>query len=413
MLDFASEMNRGDAIMQEVFYENCRNNLNAKEISVVSVYGPNQEFNSQEHFDLSYNYTNNILPNLRLSSNFLDGQQDKYRTLRKLLNMLRLFSAYVQVLILSIFGRFFFRSDQKKVLEAIDNSDYVIWNGRNFRNRKGIGEFYDILCMSISPLIAFARGKEVVIIGASIWPLRYTISKKWLAFVLSKCEFVSVRESFSQSYAINTLGLTNVRLDPDLSFSSMNISQDNFSESGRDDVMYITLVDWDEDGDQVQIEYLKFINGAVKWAVKNGTKVVFVPQVFFKWEDYRHLLDRLDIDSPLISVIEKNLSHKDLLGLYRKGKYLIATRMHSAIFALSQGCKVITVSYDSGAKWHILKDAGLKEEFMCEMQNLRGLQIDKKLNALQADNNYFNEVSKRYATNSTIVNDVFRDIKSA
>ncbi|WP_422048483.1 polysaccharide pyruvyl transferase family protein [Shimia sp.] len=394
LLDFASEVNRGDAIMQEVFYQHCQDTLGVDEISVVSVYGKNQDYDSPKHFDLSSRFNPKIFANLRNSGNKLEGSSRS----SKLGNVLNLFVSLLQLLNLLIFRRFVGRPDQSELAKEIREADYVIWNGRNFRNRRGIGELYDILCMSVSPMIAVILGRRPVTIGVSIWPLRMKSSKFILRFVLSKCEFVSCRESESFSYANNVLGLENTRLDPDLSFASMPFNGLKRADDPDMKTMYITLVDWDEDGEQVRQDYINAIGEAIRWGNENEFSVTIVPQVHFQWEDYRALLPELEKFGDF-SKLEKSLEHEELLELYRNGSILIATRMHSAIFALSEGCKVLAISYDSGAKWNILTDAGLPKKYLCQMQNVGQVNMPALLRDINNDSAYWQDIVPGYLDN--------------
>lgn len=400
-LDFASEINRGDAIMQEVFYNSTKKYLRPSKISVISVYGDNQDYKADQHFDLTSRFKPEIYPNLRNSGNKLSSSQ----TTNKSINIINLGVAILQLFWLKIFGSFLKRPDQKYVLNSIKEADYVIWNGRNFRNRKGVGELYDILCMIISVQIALILGKKVHTIGVSIWPLKLKLSRVILARTLAKCEFVSVRETSSQKYAQSILNLTNVRLDPDLSFASMPFNGLTGS-APRKPLMFITIVDWTESGFDVRQNYINGIIKAIRWGKKNGFSVTIVPQVHYMWEDYRNIQSQI-VEEVNVEIIDTPLDHEQLLELYRTGSILIATRMHSAIFALSEGCKVLAISYDTGAKWSILTDAGLKSDYLLNMENLKPQDMDQKLNELLNDEDYWPKIIDGYKRNKENVNCVF------
>ncbi|WP_282058820.1 polysaccharide pyruvyl transferase family protein [Lentibacter algarum] len=404
-LDFASEVNRGDAIMQEVFYNSAIETLKASQISVISVYGRNQNFDAPEHFDLTARYKPKIYPNLRNSGNKLSQHHNS----SKWKNAVSLLIALFQLLILRISGTFLGRPDQKAVITALKSADYIIWNGRNFRDRRGIGELYDIFCMLISAQIALTLGKKIYTVGVSIWPLKLALSRFLLRRTLAKCAIVSVRESSSYKYATSVLKLTNINCDPDLSFASMPFTGLNNLDSNRTK-MFITIVDWTEDGETVRRNYVKAVIHAIKWGQRNGLDPVIVPQVHHKWEDYREILSQI-LAEVEVEVISKSFEHEDLLSLYRSGAMLLATRMHSAIFALSEGCKVLALSYDSGAKWSILTDAGLKPSYLVKMQELAEIDIESRLDSILKDNGYWNQIGPNYRRNKNNVQSIFTKIR--
>ena len=405
-LDFASEVNRGDAIMQEVFYKSGLDILEASEISVISVYGRNQSFDAHEHFDLTARFNPKIFPNLRNSGNKLT---QNYKS-SKLRNVVSLAAALIQLIILRVFGVFLGRPDQKEVISKLKSADYVIWNGRNFRDRRGFGELYDILCMLISAQMALILGKKVFTVGVSIWPLKLALSRLVLRKTLTKCEMVSVRETSSYEYATSKLKLKNIRLDPDLSFASMPFIGLNEKGAIRKK-MFITIVDWTEDGDLVRRNYINAIIKSINWGHKNGLEPVIVPQVHHMWEDYRSILSEIK-DVVDVEVMNTSLDHESLLSTYREGAILLATRMHSAIFALSERCKVLALSYDSGAKWSILTDAGLNKSYLVKMQELGETDIEDKLSAVLSDNAYWKLIEPRYRTNKYNVQEVFKEIRN-
>ena len=405
LLDFASEVNRGDAIMQEVFYKYSKEYLRATDISVISVYGVNQDYKNAKHFDLTARFSPKVFPNLRNSGNKLFTSNRA----SKILNIINLAIALIQLVILYLFKFFIGRPDQKAVLNAITDAKFIIWNGRNFRNRKGIGEIYDILCMVISPCIALILKKKVYTIGVSVWPLRWRISKIILSEVLRRCEFVSVRETASYNYCTKELKLKNVRLDPDLSFASMPFAGMNNIENGHRTKMFLTIVDWTEDGESTRQAYIVALKKAIIWGKKVGLEPVVVPQVHHKWEDYRAIVSELTKDFE-ISVIDQSLDHEELLSLYSTGKIILATRMHSAIFALSEGCRAVALSYDSGAKWNILSDAGLDGKYIVKMQELEKIDIEKILDIASSDITYWKNLKIGYQRNKKNVGEPFNEI---
>ncbi|WP_018415245.1 polysaccharide pyruvyl transferase family protein [Teredinibacter turnerae] len=367
LLDFASEMNRGDAAMQEAILDIVEDVYPNAEKSIVSVYGENQETAFKDHFDCSALHDVDIYPGVRNSFNPLSSQFKNLGN-KKLRSLFGILFAYFQLVIYFLSLKTIFFGPGKRALSKIASADAVLWNGRNFRNRNGIGEIYDMFAMLLHPFYCLVLKKKTYAIGVSIWPLRYAISRIMLRFVLSRCVYVTARESYSLEYAQKKLGLKNVKLAPDLSFYFINKYR-NEDDIARDPkLVSFTLVDWKESGLIARQRYKDSIAALMKHLLCAGYRVQVVPQVYYEWEGYVGLLSEIyqehpDLNGKLIE-IKSYLSPKELFAEYRKSACLIATRMHSAIFALTHMCKVICVPYDAGAKWHIVSDMGLDAKYM-------------------------------------------------
>ena len=62
-----------------------------------------------------------------------------------------------------------------------------------------------------------------------------------------------------------------------------------------------------------------------------------------------------------ITIIQGEPKVRDLLGIYAQLDFLVATRMHSAIFASVVQTPLIAISYDDGGKWSILEELGYSD----------------------------------------------------
>lgn len=180
-----------------------------------------------------------------------------------------------------------------------------------------------------------------------------------------------------------------------------------FNDKTKKKIIFITLVDWKEDDSGVQEAYLNAVQFVIDWSISMDLEVKIVPQVFHEWEDFRSLVSQFKHPPSQVEVINENLDHEELMNLYRSGSFMLATRMRSAIFALSQGCKVICISFDTGAKWNSLLDAGLKDKYLLKMQALKSVDIVKKMNQLSNDSNFHDKIISSYKDNRVKVKEVF------
>ena len=251
-------------------------------------------------------------------------------------------------------------------LEALTNADLVVWNGRNFRSDSKNRELYEFWPLLYVPLLAVLLGKKIACIGASIWPVKTKLASKFLKFVLDRTIFLSVREEESFRISKNLLGPeTLVVLLPDLSLAYLRSLAT--TPAGKQIIkkwpekVGVTLVDWKNNGNIAQENYVKTLTLFCNWLLENGTiSIKIIPQVTFHAEDSLAIAHRIRSNSPkAIEIVSDSLTVSDLVIRYTQLDVLIATRMHSAIFAVSQGTPTVLIPYDSGGKWAILKYLGV------------------------------------------------------
>jgi polysaccharide pyruvyl transferase WcaK-like protein len=414
ILDFASEMNRGDAAMQEAIIEMVSSEFPTHEQNIICVYGNNQSEAFTAHFDCSISHGAIIHPGLRKTYNAL-GDKASNESHKKIKNVVNMFFSYVQLLFFMITGVYpSLISGNKSSFTRMKNSEFVIWNGRNFRDRKGIGEIYDLLAMLLHPIYCIFMNKKIFAIGVSIWPLQYKMSRFLLAWVLRHCAYVTAREENSLIYGKNTLGLKNVVLKPDLSyyFIEKYFCSDSKIKGNK---VSLTLVDWQEDGMSVRDSYVRSINSLVKYLIAKGYYIDVVPQVFYEWEGYNDLLELIftDVDDmSKVNFIKDNLIPSELFKQYVNSDFLIATRMHSAIFSLTHHTPIVAIPYDSGGKWAILTNMGMSDKYIINYQDVTPDKLVSTFESAEKDADYFSRIEQKLPTLFKEVKTNISDIKT-
>ena len=361
VIDIASDFNRGDAIMQTNLCQIIKS-IDDYHLTGISIYGSNEHVDALYHFDESSKEFDEIIPGYRKTFNLSPKNK-----LTKIKNILSLLVSYIKPL-LSLNGRLLNReSPFNQIKSKIIQSDLIIWNGRNFRNRKGIGEFYDILCFTylIFYILIFTK-KKILFYGLSIWKLNLNFTEFLVKLFLKNKRIETwSREDFSHKY-LNSLQIENYRC-MDLSFSNLLNLKQNSHKILRKDYGLI-LTDWKEDGMETYNNYVKSISSFIN-ELPEESKIYVVPQVFPQWESYIPLLDDiifgLDNTSKnkIIKITDKK-STKELFDLYSGLIAVISTRMHGSIFARFAGATVLSISYDTGAKWEIFKDLNMMDNII-------------------------------------------------
>jgi|GEM_PF-1726730 len=380
LLDYCSEKNRGDAAMQVGLIKLVQKYLPQADISVVSVFGANQILDFQTEYDHTLKMPVRLLGGLKPTFFPLNPNIKRSNILVELLNLLFVAISCALLLLvalripLSLIARFL-PAEYRKTLYAIRDADLIFWNGRNFRSRKNrLLETYRIFNVVYHPLLCKLLSKPMVCIGASLWDLNSSLSRRLAKSAFDYCAFISFRERNSYveaSKLLNAQREGHFRLLPDLSFASFGDVDTLVRQHKKDNrkipqKVGITVVDWRANGQNARCTYEEALLGVIRFFIANDSEILLIPQVTKKWEGFGGIWK--DIYSELnsrekskITVIEGEPGIDDLLGIYSQIDFLIATRLHSAIFASTVQTPLVAISYDSGGKWGILDEIGYKD----------------------------------------------------
>jgi colanic acid/amylovoran biosynthesis protein len=185
-----------------------------------------------------------------------------------------------------------------------------------------------------------------------------------IRWTFSKANIIMAREPVSYDL-LNSLNIPSSKsfLVPDLAFSYVGKPQEFaenwLTEKGIDvhtnePLLGFTVINWGEENKQFQRQE-KYENAVVMVARQfieqyNG-RVFFFTQVTgpsYSQDDRiptRRILARLEDLSKEVFFIEQPLPPDNLKSLYGSMDIFIGTRMHSNIFALSEGVPVIAIGY--------------------------------------------------------------------
>lgn len=417
LLDFASEKNRGDAAMQVSILELARKHFSDCNISVLTIFGTNQFPDALGEFD----HTNKLLHEHSFFGGLIKTHEnisDKYTVsgfAQKSLKLLFIFKGLFLITLLfckvpKSVTNFFLNKKEKKSFEVLDTCDFVIWNGRNIRSYKPSRELFDLFPLVFHPLICIALNKPMVCVGTSVWKLENGFASAIVGYVFTKCKLVTARESFSFDYVNKISNKVNLIQLPDLSLytlSQINYTKNSFDKysfkSKNKRIFALTIVGTREifDFEKRQI-YIKKLRQIIDFYINKEYYLVITPQVIFGPEDNSDVtLEVLNqIPTENYTHITESMSVNDLVEVYRQCDFLVASRMHSAIFALSAGVPVVSLAYDFGAKWDILVDIGLPREFIVDIDDLRSSSlINLSVDLLNNRERIMNDIKKNLNLN--------------
>lgn len=279
-----------------------------------------------------------------------------------------------------LFGRPSFLGVQRALKDTISvyfEADLVVSAPGNFLYSSGKFGF-TFLVITYTMGYALLAGKPLYLLPQSVGPLRRNRDRKLLRWILNRARIVMIREPLSKEELLNA-GVNNPRcyLMPDLAFALQGAPLQeaiaqlrawNVDINADRPLLGVTVINWGartaKEG--LQIRYEEALIRAITYFLDNfGGKALFFPQVrskAFVNDDLtvaRRITARLGKERHVL-LIEEDLSPELLKAIYGLMDIFVGTRMHSNIFALSQGVPVIAIAYFPKTRG-IMQMLGLEE----------------------------------------------------
>ncbi len=282
----------------------------------------------------------------------------------------------------------------RDIVSAYLDADLVVSKPGGFLYSSGRG--ISLLIAIYSILYAHLAGKPVYILPQSIGPLNHFWEKILIRWLMERVRILMVREPISFNL-IKEIGVQNpnCQLIPDLAFA-MEASP---HEAGGDwliqhginpkigfPLLGMTVINWGEQNKafDFQADYEEACCAAIRYFIEkiNG-RVVLFPQVWgpLRSQDDRipahRLLESLSDIAGGIKVIDKPIPAELLKSIYGWMQIFIGTRMHSNIFALSEGVPIIAIGYLHKTEG-IAQMAGI-EQWTIDIRHVHGNILRDKL----------------------------------
>lgn len=378
IIDYISERNRGDAAIQAGLIKILQQRFPNSVLSAISVFGANQFPALESEYSQSVSMGLKIIGGLLTTFYPVSQTWNKSNLFFEFRNFIGLIQRLTLLLALKlkIHPQSLFHFISKKyhpTLKCILEADLVIIRGRNYRDRKTAAlEVVRMLAKTYHLLLCSLLSKNMVLVGASVWNLKSNLARKILGHAFQDCKFITVRDENSLIELKNIAGeygFNDPILLPDLSFAAFDDRQSiiknrkTTSPSEHPETIGLTIVDWKDCGQVIRNKYLTSIVQLISHFSKLGSKIIIIPQVSVAWENTRGMVHEIlqSVDNENVTVVSGEPSINDLLKLYSNLDILIATRMHSAIFAVSVNTPIIAIPYDKGGKWNIVEELGYKD----------------------------------------------------
>jgi colanic acid/amylovoran biosynthesis protein len=201
-------------------------------------------------------------------------------------------------------------------------------------------------------------GRPVIAFSQSVGPFASQTLGALTGRVLRRCAAVFVREQISLAEC-SALGIRHAQLADDIVFAASGRADDPdvaaLLSQFRVAPIGATVIDWrfggDERWERKQTAYVEALRGSLSEAARRFDRpVAIISQVDAHTGDSdtrlaKGLAARLswECDARFLDVTD--LSYEQLIGFYARLHVLVASRMHSGIFALAGGTPVVAVAY--------------------------------------------------------------------
>lgn len=271
--------------------------------------------------------------------------------------------------------------DKKNTLDFIKKADKIFVKGGGFIHSYGgivntYANFYDLYHV----ILALKLKKDVYVLPNSYGPFLSIGSGRLVKRVLSKCKYVSSRESVSKEMLYSNLQVES-ELHPDLAFyleMDDDLTKEQISKLNaipfEKKCVAITVRPYRFNGyDNPEEKYLKYKSAVqlfAKHIYQNGFHPVFVEHTFAKTDHEKDMScindivdmikqDNINIEYSVYS--DLSLTCRQLKYVYSKFEYIVGTRFHSVIFSLASSVPAIAITYGGNKGYGIMKDIGLAE----------------------------------------------------
>ncbi|MER7844415.1 polysaccharide pyruvyl transferase family protein [Kitasatospora sp. NPDC096077] len=251
-------------------------------------------------------------------------------------------------------------------VEAVEAADLVVSMGGGYFNaRPGLDGYQNVFYVALPLLLAHRRGVPVVFAPQSFGPFPAPVQRRLAAYVLRRAALVLTREDVSTDI-LATCGVHGgpVRRAVDSGFA--------FAPPPRGDwrarlgvgpevpLVGVTARQWLAAAEQDRYE--RALAQTIDAVRATGAQVVLIPQVTTDYlGDDDRIVDRRiagHCATPPLRVDER-VDFRELKGLYGECAYVLGTRFHSVIFALTSGVPCIAIEYEHKTRG-IMRDLGLE-----------------------------------------------------
>jgi len=225
-------------------------------------------------------------------------------------------------------------------------------------------------------------GKKVVLLPQSIGPIEGGIQRRLARMVFSRVRTIMVRESISLNFVQNVLKINQVKTIqlPDLAFGfsklirpqkkSPALEHDTFS-------LGITIINREAQNDKFERQDIyedAIIAASNKLAEEQGAHTYLFVQCYGPSPDQDDrqiasvICDRMRKHNDQVSILGSFDDAREIISEFGQMDCIVATRMHTAVFALINSIPVALIGYQPKSQG-LMKSFGLSD-YYCDIEEV-------------------------------------------
>ncbi len=279
-----------------------------------------------------------------------------------------------------------------KLLHAMDEANLVVGVGGGYLvGELSIQRYITLILHLHTIIIAKILNKPVIMYSQSVGPFPQRLQEYIVAHALKKVDLIIAREGITEEY-LAKMGILSSKVyrSVDAGFLLEGLPKKDTTELlntyGINVNKKIVMVTVKNIAKQYRAAYEQAVSETADWLLSQpDTQVVFVPQVTsgLHNDDDREVMKRLALrmkKAQQCIFINEELSHYQIKSLYKHASFLLATRMHSAIFAMSEYIPTVAIAYEHKTTG-IMHDLGL-DSWVIPVENVTTEELIGKINNL-------------------------------
>lgn len=265
----------------------------------------------------------------------------------------------------------------KAVIEAIKSCDLFISGGGSLL--QDVTSTRSLMYYIILMKLAKMYNKPVMVYANGVGPINGKMNRVWTRRILNKVDLITLRDEDSKRF-LDELKVENeniyVTADPVFTLTPVNQTK-IFSilknESiPTDKALVGVAVRHLEDSENLILNVAKTIDYIIE---EYNVNVILIPM---------HYPGDLDISNSILNnvntkgcyVLSNKYNVEDIMRIIKNLEMIIAMRLHSLIYAATQGVPMIGIVYDPKIEGFL---KSIDMDFMCPVENLKYDELVKKV----------------------------------
>lgn len=239
------------------------------------------------------------------------------------------------------------------IVSIYSRADAVLIAGgdKYYQYDEGLINAIKRLPKTFEAILAITVGTKIIIYGHSAGPFDNRYYKRVIKYICDKSALVTAREPISRDYLADLS--SDIKLTGDAAFlaprASTQTVQSELAEyniNNSKPIAGITTRQWNfPDSDGNMTEYISGIKTTISKLRDNGYQIVLFPQVIGPYTDDRIVSRKIAGNTDGVTVLESDYDVSILKALIGCCDIFVGTRMHSNIFALSEGVPTVAIAY--------------------------------------------------------------------